>query len=139
LATMHMTLEHTGLHDQDPRYFGFQRWWIEVALPDDSEWVGASHERQPDPDAHNGGSYSIDLFPEETREIAVEFTLPELDRLMLRRQPGQVPPDIHLHLTGCDPVWGGYLVRDLYIELDDGCPEFEGEIEDEKPEMLQLS
>jgi hypothetical protein len=139
LATMNMTLEHTGLHDQDPRYFGFQRWWIEVALPDEAEWIDASHERQPDPEAHDGGSYSIDLFPEETREISIEFTLPELDRLMLRRQPGQVPPEVYVHLPGCEPTWGGYLVRDLYIELEDECPEIDGEIEDVKPDMLQLS
>jgi hypothetical protein len=135
---MHMMLEHTGLHDQDPRYFGFQRWWIEVALPEDSEWLSASHEQQPDPESHNGGSYSIDLFPEETREIYVVFTLPETDRLMLRRQPGQVPPDVNVHTPGCDPEWGGYLVRDLYIELDGECPVIRN-IEDEKPEMLQLS
>jgi hypothetical protein len=137
-AEMRITLEHTGLHDQDPRYFGFQRWWIEVALPEGSELIDASHDQQPDPEAHNGGSYSIDLFPEETREISVVFTLPELEKLMLRRQPGQVPPNVHIHVPGCDPVWAGYLVRDLYIDLEEGCPSVP-EIEDEKPQMLQLS
>jgi hypothetical protein len=139
LAKINMTLEHTGLHDQDPRYFGFQRWWIELALPDGAEWVDASHDRQPDPEAHNGGSYTVDLFPEETREINVEFTLPELERLMIRRQPGQVPPDVHVHLPGCEPTWGGYLVRDLYVDLSDECPEIDGDVEEDKPEMLQLS
>jgi hypothetical protein len=139
-AIMHMTLEHTGLHDQDPRYFGFQRWWIEVAMPEGSEWIASNYDLQPDPEAHNGGSYKVNLFPEETKEIYVVFTLPEMDELMIRRQPGQVPPDVHVHMPGCDTEWGGYLVRDLMIDLSDRCPAIdEDEIEDEKPEMLQLS
>lgn len=137
-AMMNMTLEHTGLHDQDPRYFGFQRWWIEVALPDGAQWVSSNYDQQPDPEAHDGGSYAIDLFPEETKEIYVEFTLPDIDTLMLRRQPGQVPPNVHVHMPDCDPEWGGYMIRDLYVELSSGCPVIP-DIEEKEPDRLQLS
>ena len=92
----------------------------------------------PDPEAPSGGTYVIDLFPEERRELTVRFEMPATDRLMFRRQPGQVPPEIIVHYDGCDPVRGGYLTRDLYIELDGECPEFP-EIDFEDPELLFLS
>jgi hypothetical protein len=138
LATLEMTLRHTGRHDQDHRYFGFQRWFIQVVLPDGASWRDSDIDLAPDPEAPDGGAYVIDLFPEQTKQVWVEFDLPEFDQVTLRRQPGQVPPEIHVHKDGCESVWGGYLTRDLIIDLDSPCPSIR-DVDDEEPRLLMLS
>lgn len=58
-----LVLANTARNEDDPFYGGFQHWWIELMLPPGSELTQASKPAAPDPEAPNGGSYVIELFP----------------------------------------------------------------------------
>jgi hypothetical protein len=121
-VTLDMTLEHLGKHGNDEFYEGFQRWWIEITIPEGAEMVGASRMSLPDPEAPNGGAYVIDLFQETSDSIQVTFFIEDFETLMIRRQPGQVPPRLNITHPACGQLEGGYIMRDIFIEWRDGCP-----------------
>ncbi len=87
-ATLTITLKNTGTNAEDPFYAGFQKWWVQVGLPQGSRLTSSDPASLPDPEAPNGGSYKIDLFPQQTGKIVVTFAMPESDTLLVRRQPG---------------------------------------------------
>jgi hypothetical protein len=113
-------LRNGAVADEDPVYAGFQRWWVEVVLPDGSTLLS---DRGPmeDPEAPNGGSYVADLFPNLTGRITVRFSLPDAPSLLLRRQPGVRPGDVVVSQVGCQPAPAVELNRDLEIELSTLC------------------
>jgi hypothetical protein len=116
-------LNHEGAKEADPFYEGFQRWWIDVSLPEGTRIVESVPDLADDPDASNGGAYVIDLEVEEREEIAIRFTMPETVELLLRRQPGLLPMIGILEQNGCaDPV-EFQLTEDQVISFEaNGCP-----------------
>jgi hypothetical protein len=117
-----ITATHTGPFDPDPNalYTGFQRWWVDVYLPEGATLVSADPLRQPAPDAPDGGSYLIEIFPEQERSIALTFSMPATDRLTLRRQPGLTTMQVHI-AGACslpDPV---NLTTDVVLDLAAVC------------------
>ncbi len=77
-AILTITLKNTGTSAEDPFYAGFQKWWVEITLPDGSSLTGRNPSNLPDPDAPNGGSYRIDLFPQQSGKIVLQFSMPDV-------------------------------------------------------------
>ena len=102
-------------------YGGFQRWWIELLLPPGSELVGTSKPAAPDPEAPNGGSYVIELFPQQQDQLTVEFRMPPAEALLLRRQPGVQPLTVRVTGEGCAAPLEVVLRRDVRHDLAAGC------------------
>ncbi len=124
-VTATISLEHTGAAGGDPFYEGFQRYWIDVNLPENATLLDSSVEAAEDPDASSGGAYVVNLHVETTEEITIEFSMPITERLLLRRQPGLVTMYGGIEQSGCDEVveyWGD---RDIVLLLDGSCPEIE--------------
>lgn len=119
-ATLRIDLAHGGNHDGDPFYFGFQRWWVEVHLPDGSLRLASDTPLMPDPDAPVGGSYDVELHPQTTTSLTIEFAMPDRDALLLRRQPGITPMTVNAHDHGCQ-VEPFTLTTDTVLELPLGC------------------
>lgn len=116
-----LTLVNTATNQDDPFYGGFQRWWIELALPPGSQLLGASKPAAPDPEAPNGGSYIIELFPQQQDQLTVEFQMPATEVLLLRRQPGVQPLTVHVAGEGCAAPVEVVLRRDVRLDLAAGC------------------
>jgi hypothetical protein len=114
-------LNHLGSEEGDPFYEGFQRWWVDVTLPDNTNVTLEDRNLADDPDASNGGAYIVSLDVEEREEIRVEFSMPWRDQLMLRRQPGLLSIDGTIVVEGCKAQeFSGD--RDLVIEFGSSCP-----------------
>jgi hypothetical protein len=113
-------LRNGAVAEEDPTYAGFQRWWVEVGLPDGSTLLS---ERGPmeDPDAPNGGSYLADLFPNITGRITVRFSMPDAPSLLIRHQPGVRPGDVVVSQINCQPLPTTESDRDLLIDLSALC------------------
>jgi hypothetical protein len=121
-VTLRIDLQHTGTNEDLPFYSGFHRWWVEVHLPDGATLQSTSKEPQPDPDAPNGGAYLVELFPQQQDSIALTFTMPDADALLIRRQPGVNPLLLSIERDGCTPAAafpmdGG----DVVLALDGTC------------------
>lgn len=116
-----LTLANTATHADDPFYGGFQRWWIELTLPEGSRLLHASKPAAPDPEAPNGGSYVIGLFPQQQDRLTVEFQMPVADVLLLRRQPGAQPLTVSIHGEGCTAPLHFVLRQDVRVNITDGC------------------
>jgi hypothetical protein len=114
-------LNHIGDDEADPFYEGFQRWWVDVLLPEDAETSLDVDALAEDPDASNGGSYVISLDVEGHEEIRVEFQIPVTEQLLIRRQPGLLPIEGEIIVDSCDVVsfTGDH---DLLIDLAGECP-----------------
>jgi hypothetical protein len=99
-VTLDITATHTGPFDPDPDalYTGFQRWWVDVYLPQGATLQRADPLRQDAPDAPDGGSYLVEIFPEQQDTISLTFAMPASDALTLRRQPGVTT--MHVNVTG---------------------------------------
>jgi hypothetical protein len=106
--------------EEDPTYAGFQRWWVEVALPDGSTLL-SDRGAMEDPDAPNGGSYVADLFPNITGRITVRFSMPEAPSLLIRHQPGVRPGDVVVSQINCQPLPTMESDRDLVVDLSALC------------------
>jgi hypothetical protein len=76
-------------------------WWIEVTLPHGAGLIVAQPAAEPDPEAPSGGSYLVPVFPQQVGYLTFTFTMPDASTLLLRRQPGAVPLQIHLEQVGC--------------------------------------
>lgn len=121
-ARLTLRLTNTARPDEDPFYGGFQRWWIEVTLPPDSRLIEASKPAAPDPEAPNGGSYVIELFPGQEDELVVQFHLPPSEELLVRRQPGLQPVRLTIAAAGCPAPIERTLTSDLRVAVRNGCP-----------------
>lgn len=86
-----LTLANTATNADDLFYSGVQRWWIELTFPERSRLLHASKPAAPDPEAPNGNSYVMGLFPQQRDRLTVEFQMPAVDVLLLRCQPGAQP------------------------------------------------
>jgi hypothetical protein len=120
-ARLTLTLANTASNEDDPFYGGFQRWWIEIVLPPGSELTGASKPAAPDPEAPNGGSYVIELFPQQQDRLMVDFRMPAADALLVRRQPGVRPLTVRVEGAGCTAPVELTLKRDVRLDLAGGC------------------
>lgn len=129
-ATMTLSLAHLGDEAEDPFYEGFQRWWLDITLPDGTEVRDSSRSPAEDPDASNGGAYIVDLDVGEQQELTLEFRMPEHDRLLLRRQPGLLIMDMTISADGCDGPLEAELDRDLVIQMEGTCPVVEADEDD---------
>lgn len=131
-ATMTLSLTHLGDEAEDPFYEGFQRWWLDLTLPEGAELQGSSRSPADDPDSANGGAYIVDLDVGEQQELTVEFRMPERERLLIRRQPGLLNIDTTISAAGCDRPLETELDRDLTIQFDGGCPVLESDEDNEQ-------
>jgi hypothetical protein len=120
-ATLTMELQHTGEDEMDPLYGGFQRWWIEVWLPEGSTLTGPDPEQVPNPESPNGGGYLVELFPGDRGELEIEFTMPEDESLLVRRQPGLTPADLTVTDTRCERSIDEKLTQDITFDIGTLC------------------
>jgi hypothetical protein len=90
-AILTIGLNHEGAEEGDPFYEGFQRWWVDIALPEGSVFVDTMTELAGDPDASNGCAYVVNFDVGEREEIIISFTITESERLLVRKQPGLLP------------------------------------------------
>lgn len=121
-AILTISLQHTGGEQGDPFYEGFQRWWVDVMLPAGSAVAGAMPEPSADPGASNGGAYVVNLPVGEQKEITVRYSMPETDRLLIRRQPGLVPLHVVVEQYTCDDNVEFDVEADTVLLLRDQCP-----------------
>jgi hypothetical protein len=120
-GTLTIALNHEGSEGGDPFYEGFQRWWVDVLLPDEVELRESTAVMAEDPDASNGGAYVVNLEVGEREEIVLRFTMPETEQLLIRRQPGLLTMQGIVEFQACeDLVFEGD--RDVIITFDSGCP-----------------
>lgn len=122
MATLTIQLKNTGTTGEDPFYAGFQKWWVEVTLPDGSSVAARDPASLPDPAAPNGGSYRIDLFPQETGKIVIRFSMPDVERLLVRRQPGVHSLSVDVSAGTCQISSNVNVTRDEILDLHAKCP-----------------
>jgi hypothetical protein len=122
-AHLRIIIEHTGDPDDAPMFHGFQRWWTEVYLPDGATAIAHEPEDEADPGAPNGGSYLIDIFPLQTREIALDLALPDFDQVLIRRQPGVTTAHVVVVDETCGREHTAWLDRDIELDLRELCDE----------------
>jgi hypothetical protein len=113
-------LLHAGTREEDPVYDGFQRWFIDVALPTGATLVSAP-EQLDNPDASSGGSYLTELYPTQTERLNIVFAMPPSQRLLVRKQAGLTPPRLKVAGTGCATPAEAPLVVDTIVHWDGAC------------------
>lgn len=120
-ATLSMDLKHTGADEEDPLYGGFQRWWIEVWLPEGSTLLDSNPGQVRNPESPNGGSYLIEIFPGDTGELELTFSMPEQAELLVRRQPGLTPVEFSITDTRCERTLDETLTEDVTFNIATLC------------------
>jgi hypothetical protein len=120
VVTLDIDLRDGAVADEDPLYAGFQRWWVEVNLPDGSTLLTDRGPMQ-DPEAPNGGSYLAELFPDQVGRITVRFLMPNTSSLLVRRQPGVRSGDVIVQQQGCSGTYDAELHGDLLVDLSRAC------------------
>jgi hypothetical protein len=121
-ALLTVSLENRGDEQGDPFYEGFQRWWLEVLLPEDASVIGTDPEPAPAPEMMNGGGYVVRIHPGETQQVMIRFTVPQPEEMLIRRQPGLVVPPVTVSAPACEEPATVLFERDLYLTFPDGCP-----------------
>jgi hypothetical protein len=124
-GTLSIALNHEGAEGGDPFYEGFQRWWVDVSLPEEAADIDLARDLAEDPDASNGGAYIISLYVGEREEIVIDFTFTEPERLLIRRQPGLLPALGTVAQSGCNEVLEFNADRDIILVFEGGCPYIE--------------
>jgi hypothetical protein len=122
-AELTISLENRGDAAGDPFYEGFQRWWLEVMLPEGSSVIDTDPRTAPDPDALNGGGYVVNLDTGERKEITIRFAMPQADELLIRRQPGLVTMQSSVYHPDCQSPLEFWVEQDVLMLLGAGCPE----------------
>lgn len=117
-VTLTMDLHHTGSTAEDPLFAGFQKWYVEVVLPESSALLGSTPQPLANPEAPNGGSYQIDLFPQQIGHLSIQFSMPATSTLLIRRQPGLNPVQLSL-TTPCRHQPAEPVTKD--VQLNVGC------------------
>lgn len=120
-VTADIFLQHTGTREEDPFYAGFMRWWVEVQLPAGATLESSNTPSQPDPDAPNGGSYLVELFPQQRGYVAITFSMPDNPLLLIRRQPGVNPIALRAGQPGCNTPLRASVTQDVVVSLPDLC------------------
>lgn len=120
---LRVTLDHTGSPQDDPFYQGFQRWWVDVTLPDGSQRIGSDIPEVTNPDEPNGGSYEIPLASGTHTTFSIDFRMPDTSILLLRRQAGLTPAKVTIDTPQCAPApHVQTLNTDLMVSLANVCP-----------------
>ncbi|MGI9146218.1 MAG: DUF4012 domain-containing protein [Chloroflexota bacterium] len=119
-ATLNIDVQDLAAAEEDPVYAGFQRWWVEITLPEGSSLLS---ERGPmdDPGAPNGGSYVAELFPGMSGRISVRFSMPDEPSLLIRRQPGLRTAEVSVSVTSCEHVLDTQLDEDVLVDVRGVC------------------
>jgi hypothetical protein len=120
-VTVEVYYQHTGTNEEDEFYAGFQRWWTELYLPPGSAVVSSHPDPMPDPESPNGGSYMVEIFPQQLGYLSVTFTMPDTQHLLLRRQPGLMPVDYTVDRVGCGEPQHFSLQQDITLDLHSPC------------------
>lgn len=113
-------MRNGAVPDEDPVYQGFQRWWVEVSLPQGSTLL-SDPGPMANPEAPNGGGYLAALFPRTTGTINVEFSMPDTSTFWVRRQPGVRNGDLIVRQQGCTVGQETVLDRDTLVDLASLC------------------
>lgn len=116
-----LTFHHTGQPGQQYYYYGEQRLWVEIRLPNGSKLISASVPAVPDPNAPNGGSYLVTLQPGSTQHLTLSFSMPETSTLLLRRQPGVNDFTVTAQLPNCSKPDAFTLSKDSTLRFDGIC------------------
>jgi hypothetical protein len=118
-----VTLDHTGSPDNDPFYQGFQRWWVDVTLPEGSQRTRSTVPEVSNPDEPNGGSYEIPLPSGSHATFTIDFRMPDTSMLLLRRQAGLTPAKVTIDTPQCSSApHVETLNTDLIVSLTNACP-----------------
>ena len=120
-VTLALTLHNTGKAGQEGYYFGEQIWWVAVTLPDGARLGAPSLLAMPDPDAPNGGAYAITLKQGTTQHLTISFSMPEITRLLIRRQPAVNDFAVSAQLPGCSRPDVFTLSTDTALPLNGVC------------------
>lgn len=120
-VTLKINLFHSGTSSEDPFYYGFQKWWVEVSLPKGSQRLANQPAAQPDPQAPNGGGYLIPIYPQQTGHIQVAFSMPATNELLVRRQPGVSTVKLTVTNQACGQQSTVEETRDIYLNLGAVC------------------
>jgi hypothetical protein len=124
-ASLVLTMNHLGSAENDPFYEGFQRWWVDVTLPDGATDIVSSEEFAGDPDASSGGAYIVRLDVGEQKEITIDFRIPATEQLLIRRQPGLVTVQGSVTTVGCAENLQVEVSTDQVLLLGDDCAALE--------------
>jgi hypothetical protein len=120
---LRVTLDHTGSPQDDPFYQGFQRWWVDVTLPEGSQRIGSDIPEVTNPEEPNGGSYEVPLPSGTHATFTIEFRMPDTSILVLRRQAGLTPAKVTVDTPQCPSAPHiETLNTDLIVSLADVCP-----------------
>ncbi len=122
-ATLTVSLAHLGSTTGDPFYEGFQRYWVDIHLPDGSAVLDRQGRTGDDPEAGSGGAFIVNLDIGEIRDVTVQFTMPVQEQLLIRRQPGLVTSEVTLRRSGCNVPLEFVQDRDYIIEMNSTCPQ----------------
>ncbi|HEX3722218.1 MAG TPA: hypothetical protein VHV31_05475, partial [Nitrolancea sp.] len=123
LVHLEVTLDHTGSPKDDPFYEGFQRWWIDVNLPNGSTFIDSDHDTVTNPDEPNGGSYEVPLASGTEASLSIDFWMPANSELLIRRQAGLTPTQVTVTQTTCTATQkASTLNTDLLVKLGATCP-----------------
>ncbi len=121
-AQLKIDMTHTGSPDDDPFYSGFQRWWIDVTLPNGSTVTGSNIADVANPDEPNGGSYEVPLMPDASATLTIDFQMPAPQTLTIRRQPGAHTAQLTVVDSTCTvPTKSQPLSQDLSFNLNAIC------------------
>ncbi|HVX29599.1 MAG TPA: hypothetical protein VHA53_03890, partial [Nitrolancea sp.] len=119
---LRVTLDHKGSPQDDPFYQGFQRWWIDVTLPEGSQRIGSDIPAVSNPDEPNGGSYVVPLASGTDATFTVEFRMPDTSLLLLRRQAGLTAAKVTVDTPQCPSApLIETLNTDLVVSLSSTC------------------
>ena len=119
--TLEIALRHEGTNDADPYYSGFQRWWVQIDLPDGAELISSANIPQDDPDAPDGGAYLVEIFPQQTGEVSLSFRMRE-DQILFRRQPGVNAVTLSIEGDNCSPSEPMTITSDTLLNVAERCP-----------------
>jgi hypothetical protein len=120
---LRVTLDHTGSPQDDPFYQGFQRWWVDVTLPEGSQRIGSDIPEVANPEEPNGGSYEVPLPSGTHATFTIDYRMPDSSILLLRRQAGLTPAKVTIDTPQCPSAPRvETLSTDLVVSLANVCP-----------------
>lgn len=107
--------------EEAPASSAWERWWVEIHLPEGSEVLKQTRASLVEGDVPSGGSYLFALSPEKVGEVELTFAMPLHESLLIRRQPGRTLVDLTIAEAGCRVPPGAPLTADLVVDLDRLC------------------
>jgi hypothetical protein len=122
-------INHLGAEAGDPFYEGFQRYWIDLRLPEEANIIDVSPDQADDTEASNAGAYIVDLDVGEREEISIRFSIPWQNSLLVRRQPGVNPIEFSIVHADCDDVEFDLTIDHVVLMHPNDCPDAEAVVE----------